>query len=77
MPTTTTTLGDRDSGDAKRASTASKELILNNSNTHARAHDEEAGSGSTGPGPGGNPSLAIRVTTEYTLAHEAGARRLQ
>lgn len=77
VPTTTTTLGDRDSGDAKRASTASKELILNNSNTHARAHDEEAGSGSTGPGPGGNPSLAIRVTTEYTLAHEAGARRLQ
>ncbi|ODM15892.1 hypothetical protein SI65_08733 [Aspergillus cristatus] len=75
---TTTMIGDRDS-DGKRASTASKELILNNDNTHVRGHDEEgAGTGSRGSGsPGENPPLAIRVTTEYTLAHEAGARRLQ
>lgn len=78
VPTTTTTLGDRDSGDVKRASTASKELILNNNSAHTRGYDEEeAGSGSMGSGPRENPSLAIQVTTEYTLAHEAGARRLQ
>jgi len=78
VPTTTTTMGDRDS-DGKRASTASKELILNNDNTHARGHDEEeAATGSRRSGsPGENPPLAIRVTTEYTLAHEAGTRRLQ
>lgn len=64
VPTTTTFT------DTKRASTASKELILNDDGT--RAHEQEEDD--SGPYGNGNRPMAIRVTTEYTLEHE-GARR--
>lgn len=75
--TATTTMGDRNS-DRKRASTASKELILNHDSARAQEEDD-AGSGSrSGSGnENGNHPLAIRVTREYTLEREAGSRRLQ
>lgn len=56
----------------KRASTASRELILDHNPHHPAAEsprhddDEEGDSGSSG-----NRSLAIRVTTEYTLERDA------
>lgn len=66
MPTTTTFT------DTKRASTASKDLILNDDGTKVHEQEEDdSGSNGNGNGNGnGNRPLAIRVTTEYTLEHE-------